>query len=185
MFVNYKACGRREKTILGIGRLGEYIKGFDQLIKAFSKIESDWNLLLAGPTDNAENIFKLVNDLEIAHKVDFLSVVENIDNLLAKTGIFVMPSRSEGFPNALLEAMASGTTCVSFDFVAGARDIIKHNKNGILVPDGNIDSLAETIQKLINDKEKRMKLWKIALETRIKYSFSSIIDKFFDACFKI
>ena len=71
-------------------------------------------------------------------RIKFLGKVEEIDKCYAYAGMFVIPSRSEGFPNALAEAMTAGCCCVTFDFVAGPRDIITNNINGIIVENKNM-----------------------------------------------
>ena len=60
-----------------------------------------------------------------------LGAVDDVDKWLARASIFAFSSISEGFPNALIEAMAAGLPCVSFDCDAGPRDIIKNKINGI------------------------------------------------------
>jgi glycosyltransferase involved in cell wall biosynthesis len=82
-----------------------------------------------------------------------LGKVKEIDKCYAYAGMFVIPSRSEGFPNALAEAMTAGCCCIAFDFVAGPNEMITNGVDGILVPSGEIQKLAQAIDELIvNDK---------------------------------
>lgn len=150
---------KREKVILAVGRLGDHLKGFDLLIESFSKLSNkDWQLHIAGGDENGQELKDLASSLGVLDRVRFLGKVTDIDRVFAYAGIFVIPSRSEGFPNALAEAMAAGCCCVAFDFVAGPRDIIVDGVSGIIVDNGNIQKLAETLDELIRNPQKRQLL---------------------------
>lgn len=168
---------QREKVILAVGRLNEALKGFDRLIEAFGKVNAPgWKLVFAGGNESGEYLKKRAKELDIFHKVEFLGAVSEIDEVYAYAGIFVIPSRSEGFPNALCEAMAAGLACISFDFIAGPRDIIVDGENGFLVKDGDIDGLANKIQFLIENEKERTRLGKNALNLKNRLH-SDIIGK--------
>lgn len=158
---------KREKIILAVGRLNDYLKGFDLLLEAMALIKNkDWELHIAGGDEDGVTLKKQASELGIAHRIKFLGKVKDIDKYYASAGIFVIPSRSEGFPNALAEAMAAGCCCVAFDFIAGPRDIIDQNNNGLIVPEANVDALANAIDDLVIDSEKREFLGKNALKAR-------------------
>lgn len=173
---------RREKNILVIGRLGDYLKGFDRMIEAFALIKNkDWGMVIAGGDENGQYLKDQAKQLGVLNRISFLGKVKNIDLELAKAGMFVIPSRSEGFPNALVEAMAAGLPCISFNFVAGPQDIIEDGINGILVPDGDIQDLANVIDRLILDNAKRTQLGEKAFAARETYKAETIakeIEKF-------
>ena len=65
--------------------------------------------------------------------------------------LFVLSSRNEGYPNVLIEAMSAGCACIAFDCETGPSDIIKHGVNGMLVENGNIESLTKAIDLLSSD----------------------------------
>lgn len=171
----------KEKIILGVGRHYE-VKGFDRLIKAFAKLsQPDWKLLIAGsegPHTNELNA--LVKNLNLIGKVEFLGPIKEIDKLFQKSKIFVLPSRSEGFPNALIEAMANGLACVSFDINAGPSDVIINKENGFLIKDGDIDELANKIDFLITHEEERLQMGQNAKKLKDQLSLSQIADLFFN-----
>lgn len=172
---------KREKYILGVGRLDENLKGIDRLIESFAKIRNkEWKLVLAGNDEKAKFLKELTDQLNISNRVSFLGPIKNIDEQYAKAGIFVIPSRSEGFPNALVEAMAAGLPCISFDFVAGPRDIIENNVNGIIVENNNLEKMTEAIDNLIEDEQKRNELSKKAMEIKDKLSANSIQQSYLD-----
>lgn len=169
---------KREKVILAVGRLNDYLKGFDLLLESIALIKNqEWQLHIAGGDENGETLKQQAEKLGIRHRVKFLGAVKEIDRCYAYAGIYVIPSRSEGFPNALAEAMAAGCCCVAFDFVAGPRDLISHNNNGIIIPESDIHAMAKTIDELILDDKKRVLLGKNAMVIREKLNKSVIVEK--------
>lgn len=174
----------RENSIVAVGRLGEYIKGFDMLIEAYAKLnDTSWKLYLIGTTSGANHLISRVRELNLEDKILFLGPKKNIDPYLAKSKIFVIPSRSEGFPNALIEAMAAGNACVSFDFKCGAKDVIENGVNGLLIENGNINELAAGITKLQCDEVLLNNIARNALEIRAKLNVDTISMKYAKACF--
>lgn len=170
---------KREKIVLAVGRLNDHLKGFDRLLKAFALVKSKgWRLVLAGGTkDQDKELSTLIDELQLLPYTTFLGKVEDIDSLYAKASIFVMPSRSEGFPNALCEAMAAGVACISFDFVAGPQEIITNGHNGLLIPDGDIENLAYAMSNLMDNEALRTKLSENALTISNLLAASSIVEK--------
>lgn len=168
----------KRNTILCVAR-HYHVKGIDRLLEAFAKVDNpDWTLEIAG--SNGPETEKLINQVKvlgIANRVVFLGARKDIDSIYSYSSIFVLPSRSEGLPNALIEAMAHGLPCISFDINAGPSDVIEHGVNGILVEDGDIDELANKVKELIDDKEKRDALGKKAMEIKEKLSINRITDE--------
>lgn len=171
----------REKIILAVGRLHDRLKGFDQLIEAFALVDRpEWKLTFAGSTKGAEYLEELVLKHKLEDRVVFLGEVKNIDLHYAKAGIFVIPSRSEGFPNALCEAMSAGAPCISFDFVAGPRDIITSGVDGIIVKEGNVIEMASAIENLIDNPELRKQVGENAANTSKRFECEIIGQKIAD-----
>lgn len=149
----------REKAVVAIGRLGEFNKGFDRVVSAFALCKlPDWKLWFAGPLNGSAYLDEEIDRLGIRGRIEFLGPVSDIDAVLARASIFVIASRSEGFPNALCEAMAAGLACVSLDFIAGPRDIIDNNVDGVIVGDNRIEELAIAMERLMKDSEERARL---------------------------
>ena len=168
----------REEVILAVGRLGDHLKGLDLLIESFSKIKNKtWMLHIAGGDEDGSALKQQAQKLGIIDRIKFLGKVKEVDLEYAKAGIYVITSRSEGFPNALAEAMGAGCPCISFDFIAGPRDIIDHEISGIIVENGNTTEMAKTIDYLIVSPEKREQLSKEAIKIRKELDKNIIANK--------
>lgn len=142
----------KENWVIGLGRLS-YEKGFDRLVEAFAKINehNEWRLVLVGDGPVRTQLEQQVENLGVKDRVDFLGQRRDVDELLAKSKLFVIPSRCEGFPNALAEAMASPLPCISFDSIS-ASDIIENRVNGVVVRDGDTDTLAREMISLMDNE---------------------------------
>lgn len=175
----------REKSILAVGRFHDDCKGFDRLVKAFNLVKhEEWRLVFAGGTrEEGQYLLNLVKDEATASRIDFLGHVKEIDKVYAQAGIFVIPSRKEGFPNALCEAMAAACPCISFDFTAGPKDIITPGKDGLIVPDGNIEALAEAIDYLIENPSIRQALGHEAMAIADRLQANKIAQMHLDFMF--
>jgi len=146
------------KFILGVGRLA-YEKGFDQLILAFSELKiNDIDLLIVGIGEELSNLKLLAKTLNIEMQIKFIGQKKNIQDYYAQAELFVLPSRFEGYPNALIEAMSLGCNCVAMDCEFGPSEIIKHQINGLLVKDGDIKMLTSSIKLILENPLLRDKI---------------------------
>uniref|UniRef100_UPI0025FFE410 glycosyltransferase n=1 Tax=Butyrivibrio sp. TaxID=28121 RepID=UPI0025FFE410 len=130
------------KLIVSVGRQ-DYIKGFWHLIKAFSIIAKDNDkarLMILGTGDWSQ-YQKLAEDLGVKDKVAFMGIKKNPFPYVAASDMYVLSSNHEGFPNALLEAMALGKPCIAADCKTGPREIVlsEDEYNALLKirPDGS------------------------------------------------
>ncbi|AXJ01668.1 Glycosyltransferase involved in cell wall bisynthesis [Cyclonatronum proteinivorum] len=164
----------RQKVVLCIGRLSPE-KGQIYLVEAFSKVNyHDWKLIFVGDGPARNQLEKRVEELGLTSSIIFEGFKENVDEYMQASEIFVLPSLHEGFPNALLEAMANGLACISFSSNYGSCELIDHGVNGYLVETMNVDELAKQIENLINDSNTRTKFQKNATEVLDKYSLDKI-----------
>ena len=93
---------------------------------------------------------------------------------MQKSEIFILPSRFEGLPMVLLEALSQGLACVAYDCKTGPSDIIEHGKNGILVEDQNIQIMQQELKKLINNPTLRKELRINGVKSLDKFSIENI-----------
>jgi GalNAc-alpha-(1->4)-GalNAc-alpha-(1->3)-diNAcBac-PP-undecaprenol alpha-1,4-N-acetyl-D-galactosaminyltransferase len=167
------------KIIASVGRLSNE-KGFELLLKAFKKVANsnpEWRLVIFGEGEERNKLKRIARDFGIGDKVFLPGRVKNPAFLLKQADLFVMPSRYEGFPNALCEAMVCGLPVISFDCPSGPRDIIRDGVDGILVPPEDANALAEAIAKLIDDVEKRRMLSQNAKQVTERFGLSQVIRK--------
>jgi glycosyltransferase involved in cell wall biosynthesis len=140
--------------VLAVGRL-EYVKGFDRLIEAFKKVSShidDLDLIILGEGIERNNLNELITRLDLNERVFLAGNKNNVQDYYQACLMFVLSSRSEGYPNVLIEAMSVGCACIAFDCNYGPSEIIKNNSNGVLIDNGDIEKLADTIL-LLNQNE--------------------------------
>lgn len=173
----------KKKLVLAVGTK-PHQKGFDLLLDAFwGASNDDWVLAILGLDEKSctveehQAILKQLNKLDIKKNVLLPGCVGNIGDWYKRADIFVLSSRYEGFPNALLEAMAAGVPSIAFDCDTGPRDIIDHETNGILVEPENSPELSEAIRQLIKDPKRRKQLSKEAIKVRKDFSEETVLEK--------
>jgi len=115
-----------------------------------------------------------VRDASLGSRVFLPGRVGNVGEWYARADLYVMSPRFEGFPNALVEAMAYGLPVVSFDCDTGPRDIIIHGVNGLLVPPENVVGLTEALEQLMGDAALRQCFAMRAVEVRERFSMMRI-----------
>jgi glycosyltransferase involved in cell wall biosynthesis len=166
-------------TILALGRLSEE-KGFHLLIEAFAGIAArfpGWQLRICGEGVERQRLEALIERLQLADRVFLPGWTEDAKSALRSADLFVLPSRYEGFPNALLEAMAMGLPCVSFDCDSGPREIIRQRLDGLLVSAGDVAGLAAAIAELMGDELLRRRLGQEAGRVVTRFCRTDILQR--------
>lgn len=178
-FYTSESSSLDKKQIITVGRLSEQ-KGFDLLIPAWSSIakrHSDWKIHLYGEGELENELRKSIAQNGIEDSFTLHKPVKDIKEKYLESSIYVMSSRFEGFGMVLIEAMACGVPCISFDCPHGPSYIIKNGEDGILVENGNVEKLADAISSLIMDKERRMAMGKAAKRNIARYSQENIMQQ--------
>jgi glycosyltransferase involved in cell wall biosynthesis len=150
----------------------EAVKGVDDLLRAFARVEVKHPIWLAivGDGTEREPLLALAKKLGIAHRVFWAGQRHQAFKLLPAFDLFVQPSRHEGMPNAVLEAMASALPIVA-TAVGGTSEAVVDGESGLLVPAGDLESMASAITRLLDDAELRHRMGQIGRE-RVKDLFS-------------
>lgn len=144
--------GKSEQVIISVGRLSS-VKDFSSLIHAFNLVVKDkpgTRLLILGDGKERAMLEKLVQELGLEGCVSMPGFKDNPFAYIRQAKVFVLSSKSEGFPNVLVEAMACGCPIVSTDCPSGPREILNDGEFGYLVPVGNPRALATAIMDVLD-----------------------------------
>ncbi|MEW6224336.1 MAG: glycosyltransferase family 4 protein [Chloroflexota bacterium] len=166
-------------VIMGLGRLGPE-KGFDLLIRAFARITGEWptaRLVIWGEGDERRNLEALVAELGLGGQVSLPGTTPVPEDELLAATVFVLSSRKEGLPMALIEAMALGRAVVACDCDHGPRDIITDGVDGLLVPPEDVDALADAIGGLLRDDARRASLARGAMAVRERFTIEAVSSR--------
>jgi GalNAc-alpha-(1->4)-GalNAc-alpha-(1->3)-diNAcBac-PP-undecaprenol alpha-1,4-N-acetyl-D-galactosaminyltransferase len=173
------AGGPRETLILGIGRLSAE-KGFDVLLRAFAKMAhrfADWRITIIGDGPARDTLVRLRDDLKLSAQVEFCGAVDRVEPWLSRAAILVHPSRREGFPNVVLEALGAGMAVVSSDCRAGPAELIEDGINGRLVRVDDVEGFAAAMIELMLDAAKRARFGQEGRRVRQRFSPDLIMQK--------
>lgn len=165
-----------EKIIISAGRLVPQ-KGYDLLIQAFTLIKDkhpDWIIKIFGKGRDKSFLEELIHETETYNNIFILPPTPNIEEEFARSSIFALSSRYEGFGMVLVEAMAVGLPIVSFDCPEGPGEIITNNEDGFLVEEGNIEEFANKLDILMSNQELRIKMGNAALKNVERFSIEVI-----------
>lgn len=163
-----------QKNIISIGRLIPQ-KNHIMLINAFSQIAESYrhiNLLIYGEGFLRDKLEEKIKSLQLSNRILLNGVVDNINDELYKSMIFVLSSDYEGQSNALLEAMAIGMPCITTN-CSGINEIID-NTNGILISQNNVEELVDALVKLINNREIRSVIGSNARKSMNRFTVEEI-----------
>jgi len=161
-FINQQQyTGNRNPEIVTVGSLSAP-KNHELLISAFSMITAEYpnyKLVIYGKGPKQEKLKAYSNTLGIANRVYFAGYSTNVGESIKNAALFVLSSDYEGMPNALMEAMALGLPCISTDCDGGgAHALIIDGKNGLLVPKGDKQKLADAMRRLLINQQEAEKL---------------------------
>ncbi len=155
-------------VILAAGRL-VHAKGFDRLLEAFAAVATSlegWDLVVLGEGDCRSQLESEVARLGLEARVHFPGRAGNVAEWYAHADLFVMSSRHEGYPNVLVEAMASGLPAIAMNCETGPAELIRNNVNGMLTPTDDVGALSEALLTLAHDPDRRTALGAAACEVR-------------------
>lgn len=173
------------KKVLAVGKLSEQ-KGFDLLLKSWkivSEIYPDWSLHIFGKGNDYKMLTAYAEANGISESIAIHPPSKEIIKEYQDASLYVLSSRFEGFGMVLIEAMACGVPCVSFDCPFGPSDIITDTEDGYMVANGDIEGLSDRIKELIGNDELRREMGVKARENVTRYLPEQIVSKW-DKMFK-
>lgn len=164
--------GKREKTIVAVGRVDEN-KNHEMLLRAFAGIACrfpGYKLVIYGEGECRQPLIRLAQELGLEGRVLLPGTIDNVADAIYKAGIFVLSSNTEGVPNTLIEAMLMGLTVVSTDCPCGGpAELIKDRVNGMLVPVGDEEAMKKALGLLLGDLALAEELGRNAAKTAESY----------------
>lgn len=169
------------KRVIAVERL-DYQKGFDRLVQAWQLVRhtgkfTDWKLDIFGQGEWREMLQQMIDKAELQDSVRLNRPTKQIGEEYVKSDMLVMSSNYEGFPMVMIEAMACGLPVVSFDYKCGPKDIIQPGINGLLVPNGDIQALADAMMKVMEDEAYRKMLSLNARKVVDTYSEQAVMSQ--------
>ena len=167
----------RDKVILNVGRFIR-TKNQTELLEIFADLKpAGWRLCFLGDGPELAAAKSIAKQLGVLDKVDFEGAVLDVSSYMETSQIFAFTSLSEGFPNALAEAMSNGLACISYDCVAGPADLITDSVNGYLIPAGDRASYVQKLEKLLDDQEKRLQFSGRARDSVAGFSIENVLGR--------
>lgn len=177
----YDALFMQRKNILVCGRIKSwYIKGMDMAIEAFAKVAEqhpDIDLDIAGNADDASinHLKQLAQNFNVENRVHFLGQRDDIQKVMQQHKLFLLSSRTEGFPMVVTEAMSQGLPCITYERLASS--IIIDEKDGCLVENGDVQDLSNKMLGLIKNNDVRYSMGLEATRNVSRFSASVVAEK--------
>jgi glycosyltransferase involved in cell wall biosynthesis len=150
-----------DAVIVMASRMWRHQKGIDVLLLAARRLLAHprpWRLWMLGDGGDLSDLKLMARDLGVSERVSWFGMQDNPFPFYKRADIVVLPSRYEGFPNTVLEAMAVGKAVVCADCQTGPRELTCNGQYGLLVPVGDDGALAEALGQLISDPDRRSAL---------------------------
>ncbi|PEC84382.1 hypothetical protein COK00_16370 [Bacillus cereus] len=167
-----------KKVVIAAGRYA-HEKGFDLLIPAFANVikkHPDWKLKIFGSGVEEEVLREKIFEEKAYNNIFLMQKTNNIIDEMRNSSIYALSSRYESFGMVIIEAMSVGVPCVGFA-CTGPREVITHKEDGILVEEGNLEELANSLMMLIESEELRKEYGRMARKNVEKYTFNVVGGK--------
>ena len=167
------------RVALNVGRYTAD-KRQEELIKIWDSVRnrSNWKLWIVGKGEEEDNLKKIISKMGLQESVKLVEYTPEISEIYKQASLFLFSSKMEGFGMVLLEAMAFGIPCISYDCPSGPRDIIKDGYNGYLVSDNDSLAFKERLEKMIDNEDLLLrKMGDNAFDTVRRWSNKAIADR--------
>lgn len=159
--------------LLSVGELNEN-KNHAEVIRAISKCDNtDLHYAVAGKGDIKASLESLAKELNLEQRVHFLGFIDNMPDHYKAADLFVFPSKREGLPSAVMEAMASGLPCLVSN-IRGCNDLIDEN-GGLLFDPSNDRDLSDKIEIMLSKKDSWAELGEYNKEKVLSFGFDNAV----------
>ncbi|WP_326844164.1 glycosyltransferase (plasmid) [Streptomyces sp. NBC_01558] len=168
---------RTELAVVSIGRLTDQ-KGIDMLLDAWAEVaprHPRWRLDVYGDGEDEQALRQQCTALGLDGSVRWLGRTGDVPGALRGGSVFVQSSRGEGFPLALMEAMAAGVPCAAFDCAPGVREIVRDGEDGLLAAPGHTVELAQRLDTLMSDPALRDRMGDLARENVQRFTTDRVV----------
>jgi len=153
-FLERTYCEQRKKEIVWVGRMDEN-KNPKLLLEVFIKLADkypQWSLKYVGGGPLFDDLKTMAGKADLENRVIFTGKIDEVAETVSQASVFVLTSKQEGMPNALIEAMVLGLAAVATDCPCGGpAELIQNGENGILIPVDDAVSLERALIRLMED----------------------------------
>ncbi|QIZ05644.1 glycosyltransferase family 4 protein [Priestia megaterium] len=179
----------RENKCVTVARLDDAQKDhmfMFECFREFVKIHPDYILELYGDGPDKQKYENYINQHGLEGKIVLCGRVNNPQEHIKNAKMFLLTSRHEGMPNALIEAMAMGLPCVAVDCGGGGvKDLVRNNENGIIVEQGDLQTFVYEMCRVADDNVLQERLSAGAIQIRAELSLKAIAHRWIEAFKKI
>jgi len=178
-FTPLKSVPEKSKKVIAIGRY-TIQKRFDNLLLIWDKVTRrfpDWHLEIWGEGGERPKLENLIKKLGIEKTVSLKGYTPNIEEHLQTTSLLALTSDYEGFAMVLIEAMAFGVPCVSFECPSGPKDLITDGENGSLVPVDDLNLFADKLAFLMENNQERAEMARKAIKRAGDFTPEKIAER--------
>jgi glycosyltransferase involved in cell wall biosynthesis len=171
---------QRQKKIIAVGRLSQQ-KNYDLLIDSFYKFNQqndEYVVEIYGQGPEEGHLLEKIASLGLEEKIHLMGTIKNVMKRTYQASLYVMSSNFEGFPNALLEAMASGLPAICTDYPTGTvHDLIINGVNGYIVPMNNREKMIAAIHSILDDSMTVDRMGNEAKKVNERFEVKEIVEQ--------
>jgi glycosyltransferase involved in cell wall biosynthesis len=172
----------RPETVIGTLARFDRIKGLDLLLEAAAELPAT-KLVLVGEGPERDELVAQSERLGLAGRVQFVPWSDSARELLREMDVFVLPSRNEGFPLSIVEAMLAGLPVVASD-VGSVPEAVVDGVTGCIVPPGDVASLRQALARLVDDRELRLRMGRAARGRALERFTSDAMARAFEQLYE-